>query len=59
MNFLMNYILLCRQDDIVIGGTAQEGRWDRRPDPVDAKVIWERALGVFPSLKVSPILCRI
>jgi D-amino-acid oxidase len=39
-----------RSHDIVVGGTDDEGEWDRRPDPDTAKRILERAAEVVPEL---------
>ncbi|XP_071510956.1 D-aspartate oxidase-like [Diadema antillarum] len=45
-----------RQDDVTLGGTAQVDRWDTEVDPKDSKEIWERAVGILPSLKEAKIL---
>ena len=45
-----------RSRDIVIGGTADEGEWDRRPDPDVAKLILERAIGLVPSLARAKVV---
>ena len=45
-----------RSRDIVIGGTADEGEWDRRPDPDVAKLILERAIGLVPSLARAKVI---
>ena len=45
-----------RSHDIVVGGTDDEGEWDRRPDPDVAKLILERAVGVVPSLAGARVL---
>jgi len=39
-----------RRHDIVVGGTDDEGEWDRRPDPDVAKLILERAIELVPEL---------
>jgi D-amino-acid oxidase len=39
-----------RSQDIVVGGTDDEGEWDRRPDPDVAKQILERAVELVPEL---------
>jgi D-amino-acid oxidase len=39
-----------RSRDIVVGGTDDEGEWDRRPDPDVAKLILERATDLVPAL---------
>ena len=45
-----------RSRDIVVGGTDEEGEWDRRPDPDVAKLILERAIGVVPSLARARVI---
>ncbi|XP_072170143.1 D-aspartate oxidase-like [Diadema setosum] len=44
------------QDDVTLGGTAQVDRWDTEVDQKDSKEIWERAVGILPSLKDAKIL---
>jgi D-amino-acid oxidase len=39
-----------RAHDVVVGGTAEEGSWDRRPDPATAERILERAALLVPEL---------
>jgi D-amino-acid oxidase len=39
-----------RSHDIVVGGTDDEGEWDRRPDPDVARLILERAVELVPAL---------
>jgi D-amino-acid oxidase len=39
-----------REHDIVVGGTDEEGEWDRRPDPDVAKLVLERAIALVPEL---------
>jgi D-amino-acid oxidase len=39
-----------RIDDIVVGGTADEGEWDLRPDPAAAAGILDRATRLVPAL---------
>jgi D-amino-acid oxidase len=39
-----------RSSDIVVGGTDDEGEWERRPDPDVAKQILERAVALVPEL---------
>lgn len=39
-----------RSRDIVVGGSDDEGEWDRAPDPVRAKRILERATALVPEL---------
>lgn len=39
-----------RSRDIVVGGTDEEGEWDRAPDPDVAQRILERAVALVPAL---------
>ena len=45
-----------RSRDIVVGGTDDEGEWDRTPDPDVAKQILERAIAFVPELKRAKVL---
>jgi D-amino-acid oxidase len=45
-----------RSRDIVVGGTDDEGEWDRRPDPDVAKMLLERAIGIVPALARAQVL---
>ncbi len=45
-----------RSRDIVVGGTDDEGEWDRRPDPDVAKLILERATELVPELGPARVL---
>lgn len=45
-----------RSHDIVVGGSDDEGEWDRRPDPDLAKVILERAVELVPELAHAKVL---
>jgi D-amino-acid oxidase len=45
-----------RSRDIVVGGTDDEGEWDRRPDPDVAKLILERAVEIVPELAGARVL---
>jgi len=45
-----------RSRDIVVGGTDEEGEWDRRPDPDTAKVVLERAIELVPELARARVL---
>ncbi len=45
-----------RSKDIVVGGTDDEGEWDRRPDPDVAKRILERAIALVPRLARARVL---
>jgi len=44
-----------RQDDVVVGGTAEEGEWDLTPDPATAEAILARATTLVPALAGAPI----
>jgi D-amino-acid oxidase len=45
-----------RSADVVVGGTDDEGEWDRRPDPDVAKLILERAAELVPGLAAARVL---
>jgi D-amino-acid oxidase len=45
-----------RSHDIVVGGSDEEGEWDRRPDPDLAKLILERAVELVPELAWAKVL---
>jgi D-amino-acid oxidase len=45
-----------RSADIVVGGTDEEGEWDRRPDPDVAKLILERAVEIVPELARARVI---
>lgn len=45
-----------RIHDIVVGGTAQEGAWDRRPDQETARAILARAERLVPALAGARVL---
>jgi D-amino-acid oxidase len=45
-----------RSRDIVVGGTDDEGEWDRRPDPDTAKRILERAVELVPELARAAVV---
>lgn len=45
-----------RSRDIVVGGTDDEGEWDRRPDPDVAKLILSRAIALVPALSRAQVL---
>ena len=44
-----------RSKDIVVGGTDDEGEWDRRPDPDTAKRILERGIELVPELAAARV----
>jgi len=47
-----------RQDDVVVGGTAEEGSWDLTPDPATAEAILARATALVPALAGAPVLAH-
>lgn len=47
-----------RLHDIVVGGTAEEGSWDRRPDPATATRLLERAERLVPAIAGARVLAH-
>ncbi len=45
-----------RSDDCVLGGTAEEGRWDMEPDPEVAEAIMLRCVELEPRLRGAEVL---
>jgi D-amino-acid oxidase len=45
-----------RTNDIVVGGTDEEGEWSRTPDPVAAACILERATALVPELSRATVV---
>jgi D-amino-acid oxidase len=45
-----------RSKDIVVGGTDDEGEWDRNPDPATAQHILERARRLVPEISGARVL---
>jgi len=45
-----------RSRDVVVGGTDDEGEWDRRPDPAVAERILDRAVEMVPELARARVL---
>lgn len=45
-----------RADDIVVGGTDDEGEWDRTPSPATADAILRRATELVPALATARVL---
>jgi D-amino-acid oxidase len=45
-----------RAGDVVVGGTAEAGSWDRRPDPAVAVDLLARAGALVPELAGAPVL---
>ncbi|MGZ4470517.1 MAG: FAD-dependent oxidoreductase [Nocardioidaceae bacterium] len=48
--------VLPRTDDIVVGGTDDEGEWSRTPDPETARRILARATEIVPDLARAKVL---
>lgn len=47
--------VLPRSDDVVVGGTATEGDWNTRPDPVTAERMLTRAVELVPALRGTAV----
>ena len=45
-----------RANDVVVGGTAEPGAWDLRPDPDVALAILDRAAALVPALRRAQVL---
>ncbi|BBL81061.1 amino acid oxidase [Rubrobacter xylanophilus] len=45
-----------RAKDCILGGTAEEGNWSTRPDPVTADSILHRCTALEPRLQEAPVL---
>jgi D-amino-acid oxidase len=45
-----------RSRDVVVGGTDDEGEWDRRPDPDVATLVLARAVELVPALSGARVL---
>ena len=45
-----------REHDVVVGGTADDGSWDLRPDPETATAILARATALVPGLRGAEVL---
>ena len=45
-----------RVNDVVLGGTAQEGDEDRRPDPATTEAIRARCAALIPALRDAPVV---
>lgn len=45
-----------REHDVVVGGTAEAGSWDLRPDPAVARAIVDRAAALVPALRRAEVL---
>ncbi|MBF6327913.1 FAD-dependent oxidoreductase [Nocardia transvalensis] len=46
-------------DRVVLGGTAEPGVWDRRPDPTTATAIITRCAHIDPRLAEAPVLAHL
>ncbi|GFQ97283.1 d-aspartate oxidase [Trichonephila clavata] len=51
-----DYYVLPNADEIILGGTHQEGDWNTQVDPVDRRNIWEGCVELLPCLKDATIL---
>ncbi len=47
-----------RGHEVVVGGTAEPGRYDRRPDPVTARAMLARASTLVPELAGATVLAH-
>jgi D-amino-acid oxidase len=45
-----------RADDVILGGTLDEGVWDATPDPATAEAIVARCTDLVPALAGAPVL---
>jgi len=50
------FYVVPRQHDVVIGGTADVGEWDTRPDPATAADLLERARALVPALRDARVI---
>jgi D-amino-acid oxidase len=46
-------------DNVVLGGTAQKGDWNRVNSLEDTKQIMEKITQVFPALETAPIVSEL
>ncbi len=49
-------LVLPRTDDVILGGTAQEGDWDRRERPDDSATILQRCTAIVPEIGNAKVL---
>lgn len=49
-------LVLPRTDDVILGGTAHEGEWNRKPSQRDTEAIFERCADLVPGIAGSEIL---
>ena len=47
-----------RGEDIILGGLAEAGNWDERPDPAISAAILERTVAIAPQLRGAEILAE-
>ena len=47
-----------REQDVVVGGTAQDGDWRLAPDPDTARELLERAITLVPQLAGAPVIAH-
>jgi D-amino-acid oxidase len=45
-----------RENDVVLGGTAEEGAEDRTPDPSETDAIRARCAALVPALRDAPVV---
>jgi D-amino-acid oxidase len=50
--------VLPHEDKVVLGGTAEPGRWSLEPDPATGRAIVSRCAEVFPSIATAPVLAH-
>lgn len=48
--------IVSRSEDCILGGTAEEGRWDTEPEPEVAAAIVHRCVALEPRLSDAPVL---
>ncbi|XP_055936508.1 D-amino-acid oxidase-like [Argiope bruennichi] len=51
-----DYYVIPNSEEVVLGGTAQEGNWNLEVDPEDHRKIWENCTEALPCLKDAKIL---
>lgn len=50
------FYVVPRQHDVVVGGTAEDGMWDTRPDPATATALLARAAALVPALRDAEVI---
>ncbi|PRD21526.1 UNVERIFIED_CONTAM: D-amino-acid oxidase [Trichonephila clavipes] len=48
-----DFYVLPNAEEIILGGTHQEGDWNVQVDPVDRRNIWEGCVELLPTLKFT------